>query len=284
MHLLVHVATEGSVSLPRLEKPAFQSLEPINGEIVGIAPGVFEITGVAAGRYSVVTNDAGGEMKELAESNLNSGELDLSSAKSTSKITAKVQIEGASTVPASFQVAMRDKNGRPQVSQVDAKGEANFANVGAGKYDFAAWSETERYSVLRIATEGGVISGRSLNVSPGASLNIRLSLLGGSVNVEGYAKRDGKAAAGVMIVLVPKNPEANRDRFRRDQSDLDGSFGLPNVIPGEYSIIAIDDGWDLDWAEPSVIAAYLPKGQTIEVGAQIAGTMRLTDPVKVQSK
>jgi len=285
MHLLLHVGTEGeSVSLPRLEKPAFQGVEPINGEIVGIAPGVFELTGVAAGRYSVVTNDADGEMKELAESNLSSGELDLSSAKSTSKITAKVQIEGTPTIPAPFQVAMRDGKGRQKVSQVDAKGEANFANVGAGKYDFAAWSEMQRYSVVRIATEAGVISGRSLNLSPGASLGITLSLLGGSVTVEGYAKRDGKAASGVMIVLVPKNPAENRDRFRRDQSDLDGSFGLPNVIPGEYSIVAIDDGWDLDWAEPSVIAAYLPKGQTIEVGAQISGTMHLTDTVKVQGK
>jgi hypothetical protein len=289
MHLLLHLATRRIVGLvPRLEKPAFQGVEPINAEIVGIAPGVFELTGVAAGRYSVVTNDAAGEMKELAESNLSSGELDLSSAKSTSKITAKVQIEGTPTIPAPFQVAMRDGNGRPKVSQVDAKGEANFANVGAGKYDFAAWSETQRYSVVRIATEAGVISGRSLNVSPtvtpGASLSITLSLLGGSVTVEGYAKRDGKAASGVMIVLVPKNPSENRDRFRRDQSDLDGSFGLPNVIPGEYSIVAIDDGWDLDWAEPSVIAAYLPKGQTIEVGAQISGTMHLTDTVKVQGK
>jgi len=288
MHLLLHVATEGSsVSLPGLEKPAFQNLETINSEIVGIAPGVFELTGVAAGRYSVVIRDPGGEMK-IAESNLSSGELDLSSAKPTSKITAKVQIEGTPTIPAPFQVAMRNGNGRPKVSQVDAKGEANFANVGAGKYDFAAWSETQRYSVVRIATEGGVISGRSLNVSPtvtpGASLNITLSLLGGSVTVEGYAKRDGKAASGVMIVLVPKNPSENRDRFRRDQSDLDGSFGLPNVIPGEYSIVAIDDGWDLDWAEPSVIAAYLPKGQTIEVGAQISGTMHLPDTVKVQGK
>jgi hypothetical protein len=289
MHLLLHVATEGSVvSLPRLEKSAFQSLEMINSEIVGIAPGVFELTGVAPGRYSVATNDAGGEIKELAESNLSSGELDMSSAKSTTKITAKIQIEGSSTVPASFQVAMLAENGSPKVSPADAKGEVNFANVGAGRYDFAAWSETQRYSVVRIATEGGVTSGRSLNVSPnispGASLSITLSLVGGSVTVEGYAKRDGRAASGVMIVLVPKNPSENRDRFRRDQSDLDGSFSLPNVIPGKYSIVAIDDGWDLDWAKPSVIAAYLPKGQLIAVEAQLAGTMHLPDAVKVQGK
>jgi hypothetical protein len=284
MHLLVHVATEGSVSLPHLEKPGFQGLEAISSEVVGIAPGVFELTGVAAGRYSVVTHEASGEMKELADSNLSSGELDLSSAKSTSKITAKVQIDGTPKILAPFQVAMRAGNGRPMVSQVDAKGEANFANVGAGKYDFAAWSDTQRYSITRIATEDGLIPGRSLDVSPGANLNITLSLLGGSVTVEGYAKRGGKAAAGVMIVLVPKTPEANRDRFRRDQSDLDGSFSLPNVIPGEYSIVAIDDGWDLDWAEPSVIAAYVPKGQSVAVRFPTAGTMSLTDAVKVQSK
>jgi hypothetical protein len=56
------------------------------------------------------------------------------------------------------------------------------------------------------------------------------------------------------------------------------------VIPGEYSIVAIDDGWDLDWAEPSVIAAYVPKGQTVAVRSPTAGTMSLTDAVKVQSK
>jgi len=68
-----------------------------------------------------------------------------------------------------------------------------------------------------------------------------------------------------MIVLVPKDPENNRDRFRRDQSDFDGTFTLRSVIPGEYTILAIEDGWDLDWAKPAVIEHYAAHGQPIVV-------------------
>jgi hypothetical protein len=87
-----------------------------------------------------------------------------------------------------------------------------------------------------------------------------------------------------MIVLVPKNPEANHDRFRRDQSDLDGSFSLPDVIPGSYTIIAIENGWDLDWSEPAVLAQYLQHGETIEVGNRLPKLMHLADAVEVQAK
>jgi hypothetical protein len=123
-----------------------------------------------------------------------------------------------------------------------------------------------------------------LDVPAGASLTIALSLVGGSVTVEGFAKRDGKAVSGAMVVLVPKNADADRDRFRRDESDLDGSFSLRDVIPGSYTVVAIENGWDLDWAEPGVLAGYLKHGQPIEIGGRSATTMRLPDGVEVQTK
>ncbi len=49
-----------------------------------------------------------------------------------------------------------------------------------------------------------------------------------------------------MIALVPRDPDADRELFRRDQSDLDGTFSLGNVIPGEYTVVAIENGWDLN--------------------------------------
>jgi hypothetical protein len=168
--------------------------------------------------------------------------------------------------------------------QVDAKGEANFEDVISDKYEVVAGSATQRYSVVRIASEAGTTSGHALNVAPGAALSVAVALVGGSVTVEGFAKRAGKGSSGAMIVLVPKNPEANHDRFRRDQSDLDGSFSLPNVIPGSYTIIAIENGWDLDWSEPAVLAAYLKHGQTIEVGERSPTTMHMAGAVEVQAK
>src|ERR1035438_1115351 len=78
--------------------------------------------------------------------------------------------------------------------------------------------------------------------------------------------------------------DANRDCFRRDQSDLDGGFSLRNVVPGTYTIVAIEDGWDLDWAEPAALTGYFKQGQTIEVGSRSQTAMRLADALEVQAK
>jgi hypothetical protein len=288
LHLIVHVPEDDKegMTIPTLQKPVFDGLEQVEaGHIEVNAPGVYEITGIAPGRYAVRMADSSGQAKEPMELNLSSGgELDASSGRSTSKIKATVQVEGAASLPVQLQIGLRNSKGRVEASQVDAKGEANFEDVIPGKYDIVAGSATQRYSVVRIASEAGTTSGHALNVAPGASLSISVRLVGGSVTVEGFAKRAGKGASGAMIVLVPKNPGADHDRFRRDQSDLDGSFSLPNVIPGSYTIIAIENGWDLDWSEPAVLTAYLKHGQTCEVGERSPTSMHLASAVEVQLK
>jgi hypothetical protein len=290
LHLIVHTPEDGShgINLPVLQKPAFDGFEQVaTSNIQMISPGVFEVTGVAAGRYSVRVPDSNGQMKEPTEINLSGGgELDVSSGSSTSKIKATVQIEGAAGIPAQFQIALRDGKGRVNVAEVDTKGGANLADVIPGKYDVVVFSPTptQSYSVVRIASEAGMISGHSLNVPPGAQLSISLTLVGSSVTVEGFAKRAGKATSGAMIVLVPKDPEANHDRFRRDQSDQDGSFSLPNVIPGSYTVLAIEDGWDLDWSQPAVLAQYVKEGQALEVMDRSPSTLHLPGAVEVQPK
>jgi hypothetical protein len=167
---------------------------------------------------------------------------------------------------------------------VDDKGEANFTDVIPGKYDILAGSQNETLSVARIAWEGGSTPGRTITVPAGAELSLSLSLSGGSVTVDGFAKRDGKGFAGAMVVLVPKDPEENVDRFRRDQTDLDGSFTLFNVAPGSYTVIAIEDGWDLDWAKPAVLAHYGRGGQPLVIGPLSKTTVHLADPVAVVAK
>lgn len=288
LHVIVHTPDDGSqgVNLPMLQKPAFDGFEQVEtSNIQMLSPGVFELSGVAAGRYSVRMPDGNGQMKEPTEVNLSGGgELDSSSGGSTASIKAKVQIEGATTLPLHFQVALRGTKGRMNAARVDEKGEADFEDVIPGTYDLVAGSDTEPYSIIRVASESGTTTGHTLNVPAGTQLNVSLTLLGSSVNVEGFAKRAGKGSSGAMIVLVPKNPEADHDRFRRDQSDLDGSFSLPNVMPGEYTIIAIDDGWDLDWSQPAALTLYLKKGQPLQIKDHSANTLHLPDAVEVQPK
>ena len=86
-----------------------------------------------------------------------------------------------------------------------------------------------------------------------------------------------------MILLVPKDPATEREMFRRDQSDSDGSFELSRVVPGEYTVVAIEDGWTLDWARAEVIAHYLAGGQKITVPPRIKD-FAMKEMVTVQPK
>ena len=120
-------------------------------------------------------------------------------------------------------------------------------------------------------------------VPAGTALALSLRVVGGAADVNGLAQRAGKGAAGAMIVLVPRNPEANRELFRRDQSDLDGTFTFRSVIPGPYTAIAIENGWDLDWSKPAVHPAYAAHGQKIVVGGS-QSAIQLPNPIEIQSK
>jgi len=118
----------------------------------------------------------------------------------------------------------------------------------------------------------------------GSLPSISITLVPGDAQVNGVVNRAGKGVAGAMVVLVPKNPDLHRDLFRRDQSDLDGTFSLQGVVPGSYTVLAIDDGWNLDWSEPAVIAAYLKGGRTIKIAGQSIQPVDLGAPLEIQSK
>jgi hypothetical protein len=168
--------------------------------------------------------------------------------------------------------------------EMNEKGEVEFNDLAPGTYDVLAGSRPKSYSVVQMTSDSGVIPGHTLNVAAGSSLTVTLSLAGGAVNIEGFARRAGKATPGAMVVLVPKDPESHRDLFRRDQSDQDGSFSLQSVIPGTYTIVAIENGWDLDWSRPGVIAHYAQHGQPVTVPDHTQKSMHLPDFVEVQSR
>ena len=91
-------------------------------------------------------------------------------------------------------------------------------------------------------------------------------------------RADSQPVAGVMIALVPKDPEAHRELFRRDQSDFDGSFVLRGVIPGSYTIVAVEDAWGFQWMQPGVLGRYVQHGQNVTIGELMKGSVRLPDP------
>jgi hypothetical protein len=87
-----------------------------------------------------------------------------------------------------------------------------------------------------------------------------------------------------MVVLVPNDPANHLDLFRLDQSDSDGSFELRNVAPGQYTLVAIEDGWELEWERPEVIGRYLPGGIPVTVTESSGKLVRLSEALPVQAR
>ncbi len=71
--------------------------------------------------------------------------------------------------------------------------------------------------------------------------------------IAGTAVKAGKPYAGAFVLLLPKDP-AQRDAYRADQSNSDGSFRLARIPSGDYTLIALTDGTDVEYRDPKVAA------------------------------
>ena len=289
LRLLFRMPDDGKhgYQIPQLEQPAFDGstfIQMTGGSM--ISPGVVELTGIPAGRYNVHLRGQGSFVQMNGVDLAKDGEeVDLSRGEALSNVKFSVQVPAEATLPAHLSVGLRSGNRTVSASQaVDAKGETELQQVAAGRYEVAVWGPGKVYSVARMSAEGAQVSGRTLSVAAGSSPSVSLTVASGSAEIEGIVTRARKGLAGAMVVLVPENPELDRALFRRDQSDLDGTFLLRNVVPGSYTLLAIENGWDLDWSHPVVIAAYLKHGRKIEVGNQTGRPMNIAEPIEVQSK
>jgi hypothetical protein len=136
---------------------------------------------------------------------------------------------------------------------------------------------------VRTSSAAGDSGGHYVNVTAGAIVELTAYLAEGVMRIEGVAQKNGKPVAGVMVALVPNDPEMHREMFRRDQSDFDGTFSIPGVIPGMYTIVAVEDAGGFEWAQPRLLARYVQHGQEVIVGEQMRGTLHLPEPVEVQA-
>jgi hypothetical protein len=63
-----------------------------------------------------------------------------------------------------------------------------------------------------------------------------------------------------------------------------GFGALPDVVPGSYTVVAVEDAWGFDWSKPTLLARYAEHGQTLTIGELIQGAVHLPEPVEVQPR
>lgn len=291
LHLFFHVADEQhGFRMPEFQTRTFDTMQPANfgGMQSWSFAGVVEIAGIAPGRYSVrMPENGNGDVSQEAQVELTENGQDLSDWKGEALGSVKLTVKMVKDelLPKPLGVGLQDEQNRTVAySQVEQTGEAKFQSLSAGKYGIRVFSEDRAYSVTKMSSGDAQPAGTSINLKAGEAQEGTVWLAAGKTNVEGFVKRGGKAAPGVMVVLIPKDPEGHQDLFRRDESDLDGSFVLRDVIPGMYTVAAIEDAWGFDWSKPALLNRYAEHGQTVTIGELMQGVVSLPEAVEVQAR
>jgi hypothetical protein len=244
-----------------------------------IAPGVYEVAGLPPGPVALTLNEnrKGEWQNRTIHANVNDGEnIDARATGATANVMGRI---AAGEVGAGLRgnVVLTSKDGQTLSRNVQKDGSFLFAAVEVGAYEvlMELTGDGGGY-VERLAATGAKVNGQELTIEEPGDVRLTVVMgrgfgqLKGVVKAEGSGvETEGKPEAGAMVLLVPVSvSEGNLERdARMDQSDSDGTFTLGRILPGKYVLLAIEDGWDLDWRDAAVLAPYRVKGQTIEIGA-----------------
>jgi hypothetical protein len=243
--------------------------------IDGLLPGHYDVT-VTKNYYDVgvTKNDVKNETHFSADVTGDSAQVSDEENKTNVTVAGRVISNEGKLPPRSEMalVARHSRNG--SFAQVNDAGEFTFS-VPSGSYEVLG--QINHHYLATVSATGASLVGRVLTVKAGATPRLEV-LLGSSYGqIDGTVMHDGHPASAATVFLVPDHPGENTILFRRDQSDSDGTFTLPGILPGHYRVIAIERGWELEWAKPSVLAPFLVKSRQVDVRGNdhLQGTIEL---------
>jgi hypothetical protein len=298
--IVLHVVPALHLSMPLSRNPQDQRISPpsaIRQSIFGTQlpsdyfvswaaarQGVIEFTGMAPGRYELALDNPPRTMELDATT---SQQLDPTLGTPTLTVAGTLQTSSGSPPPDQAILTLESVDGiqhRNPVQTTAVKGAFTFpSSVPPGAWQLEVVGAGASLPVASISVAGRAHAGNLLTVRD-RPLSVVVTVSLGASRVQGFARKDGKGLAGAMIILAPRNAAAFRSLVRRDQSDSDGSFSLRDVVPGQYTLVAIEDAWELDWARPEVLARYLPSGIPVTVTDGSGKVVRISEPVPVQSR
>ena len=262
------------------------------GSMVGVTgnynytsnPGNLTMDGVTPGHYQLVMHGDPDRVVDLALSS--NQQIDPGSASSAGAVAGKVRMAGGSPMAEELTVSLERTDDGPGQNQLAAEahqGRFRLDSVPPGEYAVSVIAGDKSMPVIAIATGEMKKAGNLITIRD-RTPELIVTVGEGEVRVEGFAEKDGQGFAGAMMVLLPKNTALWKSLTRRDQSDSDGSFAFREVAPGEYTAIAVEQGWALNWTSPAAMARFLPRGTNVTVTGNAGKLVRLSSAVMVQQR
>lgn len=285
LHVLVKTGVNANMNVQVMQSLAEGATVPVGTGSMTVGPGMVEVMGVPPGRINVdVSGNSpkGSEMTHRSQSVQLSSDTEIDTTESGSDVLVSgvLRVDDGSAVPQPAHLRLRNTaTGEAFDAEVAATGEFSFKNspVGTGSYELMI-VEGQGLYIKSLASPQVKTSGRSFQIASAQDVSVTILASKGSGKINGVALKDGKPAEGVMIVLAAEDLHGNPALFRRDQSDSDGTFTLNSVVSGRYTLMALENGWDLEWGNPDVLQRYVAGGEKV----QLSGNGKAEIKVKVQ--
>lgn len=241
---------------------------------------LYDISGLAPGKYELREGQAGVTQVDATTSHA----VDAPAAASNVEISGKIGMAAGGDLPGNLTVIARRDEDRAMARSASVSKDGSFSLQGVppGLYDMTVGGANNTLVIAQMAASGAEVHGNRVTVGTDPVL-LAATLDKGSATIDGVVKRGGVGVGGAMVELIPDDPNAPTDLLRRDQSNTDGSFTLRRVVPGHYTLVAIEDGWTLEWARRDAMMPYLTHGMKIEVGTNQT-TVHLKTAVEVQPR
>jgi hypothetical protein len=274
----------GGIARPELAQIVFGTsvASESSGFLDSLRTGEIEMDGLAPGRYQLTQGDP----PRVVDLDLTSS-LQISADIGAPAVEVAGILRSTSGMPVTGELNITldridSGPGVTELATVARDGRFKFETVPQGSW--LLWVVgTKPMTVVATNAAGRLHAGNAVTIRD-RSLQLAVTLSQSEIRIEGFTDKGGKGLGGMMIVLAPKDPGAWQALVRRDQSDTDGSFTLRNVAPGQYTLFAIEDGWDLAWSQPEAMARYLSRGTAINVAAESGKSIRLDAPIVPQTR
>ncbi|HMG84775.1 MAG TPA: carboxypeptidase-like regulatory domain-containing protein [Terracidiphilus sp.] len=268
---------------PNLQQTVFGLPAGLDGSISedGLH-GTMEISGIAPGHYELTQGDP---QRIVDLDLLSSLQVDPNAGSAALTVTGRLRMASGSPVPGDPTITLARMDGaagQPVYATQAHRGQFTFDAVPPGQWAVMATGTGTLIPVVSVSAGGMQRAGNVATLRERGS-DLVITLSDAETRIEGFARKNGKGLAGAMIVLLPRSPALWQALTRRDQSDSDGSFALQNVAPGQYTLVAIEDGWEIDWTSPDAMARYLPGGTSVTVSEKSGALIRLASPVTVET-
>jgi len=273
LHVLVKTAVtepDQGINLSLTQTVAENSAVGVSAQMNQIEPGLTEVTGIAQGRYNLsLFTQRGKDTTRHSQSVqlANDSEMDATQSVAAAVLSGALRMEDGSQAPQPARVLLQNlSTGEVYDTTVAATGEFSFKNspVEPGNYELVI-AEPQAFYIHSLSSQNVKTTGRSFRIETAQEVSVTINAAKGTGRITGFAFKKDKPASGVMVVLAPIDLKSNPALFRRDQSDSDGSFALNSVVPGRYTLMAIEDAWDLEWGDPDVLQKYVAGGESVKI-------------------